>query len=142
MDKVVRVGIGVFIIKNGKFLMGKRRNSHGDGTWSVPGGHLEFGESIEKGAAREAFEETGLRVKDIKIAGIGNDFFKKEDKHYITIWVTTHWKSGKEKIKEPDKFIEMDWYNFRSLPKHLFLPWKQLFKSDFIKDIKKEVSKT
>lgn len=37
----VRVGIGVFVFKDGKFLMAQRKNAHGDGTWSVPGGHLE-----------------------------------------------------------------------------------------------------
>ena len=142
MERFPRIGIGVFVIKDGKFLMGQRKNSHGDGTWSVPGGHLDFGESIEHGAAREMFEETGIRIKNLKIVGICNDLFKKEDKHYVTIWVISEWKSGKEKIKEPDKFIKQGWFNFRNLPKPLFLPWKQLFKSDFLKDIKRAVAKS
>ncbi len=139
MDKIVRVGMGVFVIKNHKFLMGKRKNSHGDGTWTVPGGHLEFGEKVEAGTAREVFEETGLRVNNLKILGVTSDIFKKEDKHYITIWLLCRWERGKERITEPDKYIEQDWFDFKSLPKPLFLPWKQLFKSDFIKNIQKEV---
>jgi len=138
MDKIVRVGIGVFVIKDHKFLMGRRKNSHGDGTWSVPGGHLNFGETVEEGAIRETFEETGVKIKRVKIVGITNDIFKKEDKHYITIWTISKWKSGKEKITEPDKFIGQAWFSFKSLPKPLFLPWKQLFKSEFIKTIQKE----
>jgi 8-oxo-dGTP diphosphatase len=51
-----KVGIGVFIFKDGKFLMGCRKGTHGAGTWSVPGGHLEFGESFEECAEREALE--------------------------------------------------------------------------------------
>lgn len=141
MNKVPRVGIGIFVIKNKKFLMGRRKNSHGDGSWSVPGGHLDFGEKIEKGAAREVFEETGVRIKNQKIAGVTNDIFKKEDKHYITIWVVSKWKSGKATITEPDKFIEIGWFDFKSLPKPLFLPWKQLLKSGFVKLIKEAVSK-
>lgn len=48
MDKKIpRVGIGVFIFKNNKFLMGCRKGAHGEGTWSIPGGHLEFGESMD-----------------------------------------------------------------------------------------------
>lgn len=136
-NKIPRIGVGIFVFKNGKFLMGCRKNAHGDGTWSVPGGHLEFGEKIEQTAKREVFEETGIRIHNIKIAGITNDIFKKEEKHYITIWVTSDWFGGKEKITEPDKFIGLEWRDFKTLPKPLFLPWKQLLKSEFFKDIKK-----
>jgi 8-oxo-dGTP diphosphatase len=47
MDEIKRpkVGVGVIIKKDGKVLMGKRKNAHGDGTWSFTGGHLEFGEA-------------------------------------------------------------------------------------------------
>ena len=59
---VPRVGIGIFVFKNHKFIMGCRKGAHGEGTWSVPGGHLEFGETIEEGSAREVLEETGLKI--------------------------------------------------------------------------------
>ena len=131
-----RVGVGVFVFKDGKFLMGCRKGSHGDGTWSVPGGNLDFGESIEKCAKREVFEESGIRITNVKVAGITNDVFKKENKHYITIWVTSDWKSGKPKITEPDKFLDLQWQDFKTLPRKLFLPWRQLLKSDFLETIK------
>jgi len=59
----VKVGIGVFVFKNGKFLMQKRHGAHGSNSWGVPGGHLEFGESFEATARREVLEETGLKIK-------------------------------------------------------------------------------
>jgi 8-oxo-dGTP diphosphatase len=62
MNPVVRVGIGVFVWKDGKFLMGKRLGSHGSGTWSIPGGHLEFDETWQQCAVREVLEETGLKI--------------------------------------------------------------------------------
>ncbi len=135
--KIPRVGIGVFVIKNGKFIMGCRKGAHGEGTWSVPGGHLEFGETVEKGAKREVKEETGMDIANIKVAGITNDIFEKENKHYVTVWVTSNWKSGKPKIMEPDKFLDLDWYDFKNMPDNLFLPWKELLKSDFFQKIKK-----
>jgi len=119
--------------------MGRRKNSHGDGSWSVPGGHLEFGEKIEQTAKREMFEETGVRISNIKIAGITNDIFEKENKHFVTIWVTSDWVSGKGRVKESEKFIGIGWHDFKSLPKPLFLPWKQLFKSEFLKKIKQKL---
>lgn len=35
-----KVGLGVFIMKDGKVLLGKRKNAHGDDDWCFPGGHL------------------------------------------------------------------------------------------------------
>ncbi|MBU0929712.1 MAG: NUDIX domain-containing protein, partial [Nanoarchaeota archaeon] len=63
MDKIVRVGVGVYIIKDNKILFGKRKGFHGSGTWCPPGGHLEFNESIEECAIREVMEETGIKIK-------------------------------------------------------------------------------
>lgn len=135
-----RVGVGVFVFKNNKFLMGKRKGSHGEGRWSIPGGHLEFGETFEEVAKREVLEETGLNIKNIRFGAVTNDFFKDDKKHYITIWLLSDWESGQENITEPDKFIEMQWRDFDSLPSKLFLPWNQLLNSQFIDEIKKELA--
>jgi predicted NUDIX family NTP pyrophosphohydrolase len=48
-----RVGVGVMVVRNGEVLFGRRRGAHGAGTWSLPGGHLEAGESVEACALRE-----------------------------------------------------------------------------------------
>jgi len=139
-DKIPRVGIGVFVFKDKMFLMGCRKGSHGEGSWSVPGGHLEFGESIEAGAAREVLEETGVTIKDVKIAGFTNDIFTSEGKHYITVWVTSNWNTGEPTITEPDKFLGLAWRDFETLPDDLFLPWKELLKSNFIDNIKQALA--
>lgn len=51
-----------------------------------PGGHLEYSESFADCAAREALEETGLEIGDIKFLTATNDIM--EGKHYVTIYVT------------------------------------------------------
>ena len=137
--QIARIGIGVFVFKDGKFLMGRRIGSHGDGDWSIPGGHLEFGETFEQTAKREALEETGLTIKNVRFGAVTNDYFEKESKHYVTIWVMSDWDSGKERIIEPDKFINMQWHDFDSLPAPLFLPWQQLLNSQFVGAMKKEL---
>ncbi len=139
-QNIARIGIGVFILKNGKFLMGRRQGSHGNDSWSIPGGHLEFGESFEETALREVLEETGLRIKNIRFGAVTNDYFKRENKHYVTIWMLSDWESGDEQLNEPDKFVEMQWRDFGTLPKPLFLPWEQLLISQFIDNIKKELT--
>ncbi len=65
MNKRPAVGVGVFVWHDGKFLMGRRVGAHGGGKWSVPGGHLEFGESWKTCAAREVLEECGVKIRVI-----------------------------------------------------------------------------
>jgi 8-oxo-dGTP diphosphatase len=143
MDKqYVRVGIGIFIFKEGKFLMGQRKNAHGDGSWSVPGGHLEFGESFSDTAIREAKEETNLEITNVRFGAVTNDYFQNENKHYVTVWMLSDYKSGEVQINEPDKFVKMEWRNFSDLPEPLFLPWNQLLKSEFIEKIKSNASES
>ena len=48
-----RAGVGVVITRGDKVLLLPRKNVHGEGTWSTPGGHLEFGETLEACAVRE-----------------------------------------------------------------------------------------
>lgn len=124
-----RIGIGVFVWKDDKFLMGKRRGSHGHDTWSVPGGHLEFGETWEECAKREATEETSLKIKNVRLLAITEDFFKTDNKHYVTIWVESDWASGEPTLTEPDKWVDQQWRNFQTLPSPLFEPcWQNLRK--------------
>jgi len=124
-----KVGVGVCIIKDGKVLMGQRLNSHGEGTWSFPGGHLEFGESWEDCAIREVSEETGLKIKRLRFITCTNDIFLAEGKHYITIYMQADWKSGRPTVKEPDRMVKWAWFDWRSLPSPVFLPMENLLKT-------------
>lgn len=107
--------------------MGRRRGSHGDGTWSVPGGHQEFGETWEDTAKREVLEETGMEIKNVRFVVATNDFFAKEDKHYVTFWMAADWANGEPTITEPDKWVDQGWYDFKTMPEPLFEPcWQNL----------------
>ncbi|KZL74206.1 NUDIX domain-containing protein, partial [Colletotrichum tofieldiae] len=83
-----RVGIAAIIQrKDGKIVVGNRESSHGAGTLQLPGGHLEFGESFFTCAERETLEESGLRVRGVKVAAVTNDVYEDLGRHYITIFV-------------------------------------------------------
>jgi len=131
MGDFPKVGVGVIIIKDNKILFAQRKNSHGEDTWSVPGGHLEFNETIEECAKREVFEEAGIEIKNLKIGPFTNDIFKKEGKHYITIYVIADYNSGKVEVKEPDRMVEWNWFSWNNLPKPLFKPIENLLKQNF-----------
>jgi 8-oxo-dGTP diphosphatase len=57
------VGVGGVLIENGRTLLIKRGTEPLLGQWSIPGGTLELGESLQEGVAREMLEETGLEVE-------------------------------------------------------------------------------
>jgi mutator protein MutT len=57
------VGVGAVIVEAGKVLLVKRRYEPLAGRWSLPGGTLELGETLETGVAREMREETGLEIE-------------------------------------------------------------------------------
>ena len=124
------IGIGVIILRKGKVLLGLRKGSHGAGTWSFPGGHLEFGESIEECAQREALEETGLRITGIRFGPFTNDLFPKEGtnegRHYVTLFAIADCPSGKPEVREPDKTGRWEWFSWGKLPQPLFLPVRHL----------------
>ena len=125
------VGVGVCIIRNAGVLLGKRKSSHGEGCWSFPGGHLEINESWEQCAEREAFEETGIKIKNLRFAAVTNDIFADEGRHYITIFILADHDSGEVILKEPDKCSGWKWFGWDNLPEPLFLPVRNLIRQGF-----------
>jgi ADP-ribose pyrophosphatase YjhB (NUDIX family) len=116
-----KVGVGVFVFKEGKVLLGRRKGAHGAGDWAPPGGHLEFGESIEDCAKRELYEETALRALSMQTGAWSNDVIDGT-KHYITFFAVVKDFEGEPKLLEPQKCEEWLWFSMDALPSPLFLP--------------------
>lgn len=114
-----KVGIGVMIFKDGKVLLGKRKNAHGEGEYASPGGHLEYMESFEECAKREAMEESGLEIVNVRFQYLAN-VRKYAPKHYVHIGLLADWKTGEPKVLEPDKCVGWEWYDLEDLPEPLF----------------------
>ena len=126
-----RVGIGVIVLKGNKVPLHKRRGSHGEGSWCLPGGHLEFNESFEDCATREVLEETGMKIKNIRLGTVTNDIFPKENKHYVTIYILADYDSGDLIIGEPEKCEKCDWFEWGKFPEPLFIPLENLLKQGY-----------
>jgi len=125
-----KVGVAVIVQRGDRVLLGLRRSgSHGDGCWQFPGGHLEDYESVEECAAREALEETGLIVTNLRLGPWTNDRFLDEGKHYVTIFVRAEALDGEARVREPTKCAEWRWYAWDALPAPLFLPIRNLLAS-------------
>lgn len=126
MSERPKVGVACFVWKDDKFLIGKRLGEHGLDTWSVPGGHLEYGESWEACAKREVLEESGMEITNVRLLAVTNDIFDT-GKHYISIWLEADWAANEPSITEPDIWIDQKWCDFKSLPSPLFEPcWQNL----------------
>jgi len=145
-----QIGIGVFVEWDGKICLGKRKNAHGAGEWSLPGGHLEFCESVTFGAQREVREETGITIGNFSTVPISftENLFNHDGErlHYITIFVWSSWVSGsvdeEEMLKEPDKCERWKWFTgdeLRSLDEPVFAPLKDFFNN--IVDMRRDIFK-
>lgn len=135
MEKVTRVGIGIMILKDSKVLLGKRHEDpekadselHGEGTWTMPGGKIDFGESPEEAACREVMEETGIEAKNLEVINISNDL--SGEAHFITIGFLCRDFEGEPKVREPDEITEWKWFPLDALPSPVFFPSEKLLKA-------------
>lgn len=117
----VKVGVGVMVLKDGKVLMGKRKNIHGAGEYAWPGGHVEYMESFVECAKREVREETGIEITNVRFLRLMN-LKHYAPKHYADIGLMADWKSGEPRVMEPDKIEGWGWYDLDDLPQPLFYP--------------------
>ena len=131
----VRVGVGVMLVKGGKVLLGKRHPDpekasselHGEGTWTLPGGKMDFGDTLFGAAAREVLEETGIQLKKSDIISVTNE--RVPDKHFVTIGFIGREFQGEPKVMEPDEITEWKWFGFGELPRPIFFPSEKIIKN-------------
>lgn len=129
------IGFGVMILKEGKILLGHRHDDpekasselKGAGTWTMPGGKLEFQESFEEGAIRETKEETGITLKNIKVICVNNNIV--EDAHFVTVGLFSDDFEGEAQVLEPEEITEWKWFPLDNLPEKMYFPSKEVLEN-------------
>lgn len=96
------VAIECFVKKDGKYLMLKRNSDKKilPGVWMAPGGKIESNEGLFECARREILEETGLKIKNLKVKAIGNGYLTDLDTDIFFLFIFADYAGG-EVIKNP-----------------------------------------
>ncbi len=135
--KKMGIGFGVMILKDNKILLGQRHFDkekadslmNGEGTWTMPGGKLDFGESFEQGGKREVKEETDIdiQLEDLKVISLNNDIVPMA--HFVTIGLLCENFVGEAKVMEPDEITKWEWFDLNNLPTPLFKPSQKVIEN-------------
>jgi 8-oxo-dGTP diphosphatase len=128
-NKNIKVGCEILLIKDDAILLGKRRNCYGEGTWALPGGHLEQGESIRECARRELKEELDIEGLEFRLISVADSI--NERGHYVHISFLLEKFLGEIRNMESDLCYEWKFFSLSSLPEELFNPHKNILKNYF-----------
>jgi ADP-ribose pyrophosphatase YjhB (NUDIX family) len=83
------VGVGAVIVRDNRVVIVQRTTEPLKGQWSIPGGALEVGETLRQCAAREALEETGLRIEASEVLDVFDSIYPDHEGraryHYVLI---------------------------------------------------------
>jgi 8-oxo-dGTP diphosphatase len=139
----VGVGVGIMILKDNRILLGKRHEDpekaasalHGEGCLTMPGGKVDFGETINQAALRETLEETGLKLNTLKLISLTDEIL--DDIHFVTNGFLCEDFEGIPQILEPDEITEWQWFDLNNLPEPLFPPCIKIVKNFKSKEIYK-----
>ncbi len=109
----------------------QRAGAHGENTWAIPGGKLDYGETPENGAVRETLEETGITVTNLVYIGYTNDIFEPSNLHYVTLQFASNTSTGVAQIMEPLKCRKQKWCRLDDLPGPVFGPTYNILNDPF-----------
>lgn len=112
------VGVGAIVFRRGRILMAQRGKQPLQGWWSLPGGALELGESLEDAVRREVLEETGLEVEPVRLFEVFERIMRDgtgvPEYHYVLIDYVCRVTGGA--LFPGDDVCAVDWVRRRDLP--------------------------
>jgi ADP-ribose pyrophosphatase len=84
----------VILCEDESLILIKRKYDPYKGSWALPGGFVEWGETVESAVVREAKEETGLEVDIIRMVGVYSDPERDPRGHTVTVCYLTRKTGG------------------------------------------------
>jgi 8-oxo-dGTP diphosphatase len=113
-----KLTVDAVIVKGDRVVLVKRKNNPFKDYWALPGGFMEYGEKVEDAVLREAKEETGLKVKIIKLTGVYSDPKRDPRGHIVSVVYLCNKVGGELKADTDAK--EVKWFNINEVPQLAF----------------------
>lgn len=114
----IGVGVGALVIKNNKILLLLRKKAPEAGCWTIIGGKVEFGETIEDAILREVNEEIGVVGKIIAHLGVTNHIIEEEKTHYVSPRFLVEIDGDPHNV-ELNSHDDMKWFDVSELPTNI-----------------------
>ena len=98
------LAVSAAIVRDGKILVVRRARAPAHGLYSLPGGVVEVGETLEEAVTREVREETGMTIEPVALAGfreaIVRDADSRVERHFIILCFAARWRAGEVLLNE------------------------------------------
>ena len=112
------LAVSAAIFRDGRVLIVRRAKPPSHGVYTLPGGGVELGETLEAAVIREVREETGLDIEPLALAGyrqmIVRDTGGKIERHFVILPFAARWISGEISLNE--ELAEASWLLPSELP--------------------------
>ena len=129
-ERLILVGASVFVHKEGKLLLQKRKDN---GCWADHGGCVELGETVEETAKRELHEETGLTAHSLELFGVfsGKELFYTYPNGDMVSIVSVAYLCedfAGDLITQTNETTDLQWFGLDELPENISPPVKPALK--------------
>jgi len=116
----IGVGVGAIVVndKNEVLLLLRKRDPEAN-SWSIPGGSVEFGESLEHAILRELEEEVGVEAKIIRQIKATDLILNNQSVHWVVSIFLVKITNGVPINREPDTHSAIGWFLIQDLPKNI-----------------------
>lgn len=123
----IGIGAGVLLLNEDEsktLLLLRGKNAKNEpGTWSRPGGTIEYGETIEQCLRREVREEIGVEITDLEYMHVVDHFVREKNEHWIALGYKGKIAPGQTpRNMEPNKCDDVRWFAKSELPENIYGP--------------------
>lgn len=113
-----RIGVFAIIEQDGRYLLARRSDI---GWWNLPGGGLEYDETVEEGVAREVREEIGVAIEIVRMVGV----YSKPRKREVVLTFLCHLADPAATPGTSDEVSEVAWFLPAEFPANLLPKHRQ-----------------